>query len=360
MKQRLAKLKDSRYFRSSSIILIGAFFVNFLSYLFAIIVGRLLGPVNYGEVASIFGLAAIIGVPAGTVSMFMTKRVAGLAAKGEHSRLHRLYNYVVKNTFLFSLILMIVYFLLMPLVAQFLRLEYLPLVIFGLVIPITFLLSINLGSLQGLQDFVPFSYSNFWGALSKLILAVIFIFFGWSVWGVILALVLSNVVSELYSLTVIKKKILVANDSDDREIVITKRDILPYVSIAFWATLLLTVITNIDVILAKHYLPDELAGQYAALSVMGKIIIYGTGAFVTAMFPMVSASQSNGDGEGSKLLANSLMVVTALSGIAIVVFWFAPKLVISLLFGSKYFFAIPYLGLIGLAMFFIALTTAYV
>ena len=63
------------------------------------------------------------------------------------------------------------------------------------------------------------------------------------------------------------------------------------------AYLIIKNYTNIDVVLAKHYLSPYLAGQYSALSVTGKIIAYGSGAFITVMFPMVAASHINNDGK---------------------------------------------------------------
>ena len=44
---------------------------------------------------------------------------------------------------------------------------------------------------------------------------------------------------------------------------------------------------NIDVILVKHYFSADEAGHYAALSQLGKIIIFGTGAIASVMFPLV-------------------------------------------------------------------------
>ena len=142
--------------KAGFILTAGSLFASLFNYLFTLVIGRLLGPTLFGEVVAIFSLAAIIGVPAGALSMFMTRQSASLLAANKLSELRRVINLISRYSLLLGLSLLAIYFLFMPYLGGFLGVPLLTLTIFGLIIPASLLLSVGSGVLLGIQDFLSF------------------------------------------------------------------------------------------------------------------------------------------------------------------------------------------------------------
>ena len=358
----VANIFKHHFIQSSFIVLIGSSVVNVLNYVFNLVMGRMLEPSQFGEVASLFALLVIIGVPSQTLTILMSKYAAGYKAKNQTSLINDLFKLITRYSLAIGLAGLLLFWILTPFLSSFFKIGKLPLFIFGLLIPISFIAAPNKGMLQALQQFIPFSLIGVIATVSKLILAVFFVILGFSVFGVMLALVIGALASYLYGF--IKARLcLVTDQSTQKEDIksqVVWKEIFSYAPIIFWTTLLLVLFTNIDVVLAKHYLSPYLAGQYSALSVTGKIIAYGSGAFITVMFPMVAASHINNDGKEKNLLKMSFGVVSAISFLVLVLFAVFPEFVINMFFGAKYLLVAPYLCWFGLAIFFGVLASVFI
>jgi O-antigen/teichoic acid export membrane protein len=137
----------------------------------------------------------------------------------------------------------------------------------------------------------------------------------------------------------------------------------------FLAALLVALVSNIDVILVKHFFEPGLAGEYAALSAIGKILIYVSSAFVTVMFAVVSESYASGPeyNRGTvksphtlKTFKNTLAYISVISLPAVLVFGFAPNMVVRIFFGATYIKIAPYLPIFSVAMFLLSLSIAFI
>lgn len=358
----ISPIFKNRFIKSSGIVLIGSLTANVLNYVFNLVMGRMLSPAEYGEAAALITLVMIVVVPSTTLTTLLAKYTAEYQAKNEQTLISRLFKFTTRYALLIGLGLLLVFWFLTPAVSSFLKAEKLPLIIFGLLLPITLISGASRGALQGLQKFVPFSLMSVIETCLKLGLSIVFVALGFSVTGVIMALVLGSIVSYFYSLFNLKphlNKDKLAEQINSRFPSMSK-DTRSYLLVIFLATLFLAMFSNIDVILAKHYLPDFDAGQYAALAVIGRMITYGSTAMVTVMFPMASASHVNGDGKGTKLLTLTLGLIAAISIVILILFLALPELIVTILFGSKYLMVAPYLGLFGLVMLCVALSRALV
>jgi O-antigen/teichoic acid export membrane protein len=126
------------------------------------------------------------------------------------------------------------------------------------------------------------------------------------------------------------------------------------ISVTFFATLFLALLSNLDVLLAKYFLDSYTAGSYGAISTLGKIVLFATGAFVTVMLPLVSKSQD------TNTFYKTFFALFC-SGLAVVaVFYIFSTELVHLLFGLKYEGIIFYVPTFALAIFFVSLSTALV
>ncbi|PIR69298.1 MAG: hypothetical protein COU47_04370 [Candidatus Niyogibacteria bacterium CG10_big_fil_rev_8_21_14_0_10_46_36] len=110
-----------------------------------------------------------------------------------------------------------------------------------------------------------------------------------------------------------------------------------------------TLFLSIDIVLVKHFLPPQAAGEYALLSLIGKII-YFLGALPT-VFMITLVSREEGLREDTKKTFHILFGATAIfSAIGFILLgplgsFFAP-----LLFGAKALAVLPYVTTYGLAI----------
>ena len=128
-----------------------------------------------------------------------------------------------------------------------------------------------------------------------------------------------------------------------------------YAGLSLLAIFAITVLTNVDVVLAKHYLAPTDAGSYAIISVLGRIAFYAPIGIALAMFPKTSESFENG-GNHQRLFfrAGSLTLIVVV--IICVIYALFPDTVIRFLFSDKYALVAPHLFRYGLGMSFFALS----
>ena len=85
------------------------------------------------------------------------------------------------------------------------------------------------------------------------------------------------------------------------------------------------IISNIDILMVKHFFPPDLAGLYAAIALVGRLLYFGAWSVVSAMFP-VSAG-TNEERQTPALLALPLLMVTAMSQLFVLLLAAFPQLV---------------------------------
>jgi O-antigen/teichoic acid export membrane protein len=105
-------------------------------------------------------------------------------------------------------------------------------------------------------------------------------------------------------------------------------------------------------------LPGELAGAYAGLVLMRRIVALLPGVAVTVMFPRVVRSLSEGK-LPTRILTQTTAIILAVSGtLSLLYFVFSDQL-IEIIFGKGYRAAAPLLGWMGIAMIGVSLSSVW-
>lgn len=343
--------------RSSGIVLFGTMAVNILNYVFNLVMGRMLSPREYGEVAALVTLIMIVAVPSATFTMLTAKIAAEHSAQNALHAVRKIWSRLSIYALGAGVTAMILLLSASGLVGEFFKIQKTPILIFALILPFTLAASVTVGTLQGLQKFIPFTVTNILGALIKLIASTIFVGLGFAVAGVMGALVLAAAASYIYALTLLKKHLPKQAHKEEQKnppTALPAMQKIPKLSktfkITFWTALGLALFGNIDVLLAKHYLAAAEAGEYAAIAVLGRIIVYGSLAVATAMFPAVAAAKNKTEKERKKLLKIAFSIVLAVSVPLVGIFSIFPDIVVKLLYGAAYAGAAQYLGIFSIVM----------
>ncbi|OGG51402.1 hypothetical protein A2704_03475 [Candidatus Kaiserbacteria bacterium RIFCSPHIGHO2_01_FULL_54_36b] len=345
------------FFASSSIIFAGSFVVNLLNYIFTLLMSRLLSVEDFGEVAALLSLFIIISVPATALAMLMARESAHYKEQGD-SGVRYLFIRMRAYSAAGAVGLWALFIFLVPFVSDYLRIPTLPIYIFSAVAPLAILGALQSGTLQGLQKFFSVAKQGILSALVKLGGSVLLVWAGFSVAGVMGALVLASLASFIYGFFATRSHLRGVAPESGQAFNIS--GLATYFGGILLTTLLLALLSNVDVILAKHYLSADLAGQYGALSTVGKILIYGVGAFISVLLPLAAAAHARGEGAERDVLWLSLMSVAVVSFGAFIVFSLFPHLVVSLLFGARYVDIAAYLGTFTIAMACIALSSVFI
>lgn len=356
--RKLIELSQNPFIRSSAVVFTGSALVNILNYAFNLVAGRMLSPAEYGETIAITTLALIAGVPALTLTTIVAKYTASYQARNQPNAVRGLFRQATKLSLALGGTLAVLLWACLPFLAGYLKMEKVPLAVFGTIFPLLLLAASGRGTLQGMQEFRSYTTSAVVEAVLKLAFAVALVAVGLAVSGVVAAMTLGLLASFLFSVSRLKAKLhrstqTIAPAPGPAKSLWSR--LPPYSGMIFLATLLLSVFANVDVIMAKHYLPEEQAGLYSALAIIGRIITYGSFAIITVMFPMASSTHAQQKSTVRLMLGTWGMTVAA-SAAVLLLLVLAPEFMVRTLLGPKYLPITPYLAPFGLAMALTALT----
>ncbi len=347
MKEKIKIFMKHPLFSGSAIMVGGTMMANVINYVYHLVMGRNLGPVDYGVLASIYSILYLVGIIPTSASMAIVKFVSS----AEHQEVYSIFHAIRKFVFKLSIFLSILVFFLSPLISDFLKIQN-PLSIM-LISPILFLTLttlVNQSTSQGLLKFTGTVIPTLISSLIKLFLGLLLVFLGWSVVGATFAIVVGLGLAFVYSHLFIKR-ILPKTKIKKYDL----KKFFKYSIPVLLQALAFTSLFSTDVLLVKHFFDPFQAGIYAALSTLGKIIYFATSPVVATMFPIVSKRQNTGENY-RKVFWLTMLAVFGISSIVTLLYWLFPGVAINLLYGSEYLLAKGYLAWMGLFMLFFALT----
>lgn len=336
--------------RHNSIMFVGAMVACACNYFYQVYLGRALGPVDYGAFSALFSIYYLFYVFSGTFQAVAARFVSKFNAIGDNSSISIFSIELIKKMALMGSFSFIIFWLNRTMIADFLNLRSTTEVIFlGAAILFSSLLPVTSGMLQGLQKFNGLALVNILTFAPKLIFGILLVKLGYGISGAIGAVALGLAVAFLFS--IIPLRIYLKNNQKNNNSKF--REMYSYSAPAILIMMCLAVPSNVDVILAKHYLTDTNAGLYAAAAVLGKIVLFLASSIPVVMFPKVS--ELNTLGMITRPLLNKCLICSGiLSGSATVLFVGFPSLIESI-FGIGYADAYPIIKIYAITMFFVSL-----
>lgn len=339
--------------KASVIMFAGTMVTNVLAYLYHLVVGRILGPVGYGELAALLSIFYILNSPSVVIQNILVKFFSTLKAKNELGQAKSLFWLITRGLFVTACILFI---FLIPLVnwfGSFLHIsEFINLIwLYCMFVTVIFSI-INVSLLQAFQQFFPIAVINSLGALLRLVFGAVGAVFGvgWTL--------LSNIFAGILTYAATYIPLGASMRVKAEKLKMTPMSAVYYSVPTFIAVFCITAIYSLDVVLVKHYFSAEEAGLYSSLSVLGKIIFFASNSLTVVAFPMLAERKELGQSYG-KIVVLSLAVVGCISlGITLVYYLF-PSLVVNMLFGPAFANASPLLGTFGLFISFFTLSNLF-
>lgn len=339
----MKKFLQNPFFSGSLILIVGSMSANVVNYLFHLVIGRMLGPIDYGVLASLFSLLYMLSIVPSSSSFAIVKYISA-SNQDEIPYVFFKINKLVKYI---SYVLCIVLLILSPFIMQFLHIDNLLNIL--IIVPLLYLIINTIlyqATLQGLLIFWGQTLPLIVSSTGKLVLSVFFVFIGLNVFGAMLGVLLSAYLAFMLVVWIGRKKIsstYVLKKQYNFKI----KDFIFYGSSVFVNAISFTSIFTVDLILAKHFLSSYDAGLYAALSTLGKVIFFATQPVTSAMFPIVVKKKFNG--ENYKIIFSLAFLLTMfISFSAVFIYYFFPKVTILILFGKEYLDVSSSLFMMGL------------
>ena len=329
-------------------MLVGNNLVNILNYLYHLILGRMLGPILYGELAAILSFMGLFLIIPSSATLAITKVVS---SSQNSQQLDGIINRLRSKKISISLLGGSALFLVAFIFSRFTDINLGVMFMLGIIFVFYISISIDRSILQGLIKFDRVVLSFLVEACSKLFFGILLVFLNFKVFGGIMGFVISSVITAFYLSGEIKKttNIHTIPNGDTSLMSIFKSSIPLLLN-----SLALTSIYSADVILAKKFLLPTEAGYYAALSALARIIFFAAGPITLVMFPIVSRKKSLGQNYLYHFFI-SVFLVLSISLLILLIYSFFPALMVNLLFGKEYLKASQNLSYFGLFMVFFTL-----
>ncbi len=334
--------------KHGSIMLFASGLSFLFGYLFHSYMGRALGPEEYGILNSLLSVLYIFLIPISTVQAVIAKFSSDYIGINRPDCIRLLMFEGLKRLFLWGFLIFILISILSPVISDFLKISSLfPVILLGIAVLLSLILPISRGVLQGIQKFNHLGLNI---SLEKFILLISGIgLVGFGVNGAIVSIVFSLFFVLLISfvpLYVFKQEKIKQNL---KKAVIVKYSIPVFISLSAIA-----IMSNIDMIVVKHYFDPAQAGGYAAIDIMGKILFFLSFNIANVIYPKASILFIQKK-ESVFLLEKGLLYMGAISFFTIIVYAFFPENIMNLVFGAQYLSFISLLAPYAIAMSILAL-----
>jgi len=316
--------------RHGALMVLSGLLVGLFSYLYQFFMGVMLPVDQYGTLFSLISLSMIVAMFTQTFQTSTSRFVSVQKIEGSAGQVKYLWMSALRRSILVGLLLFLLLALATPLLASFLKIDnrwYFIILFSSLVFSMA--ISVNQGVLQGLQRFVPLGFTQVLGSFLKFALGILLVYVGLGVSGGLLPFLVVGVGLLAVSLFFISDVVRTTSQKYDLA------GLSSYTGWTLFAVFAFAMVTNIDVILAKHYLSPDGAGDLCAISVLGRMALYAPMGIGVAMFPKTSELFESG-GDAPKVLGRAGLYTLLLGAVVIIAYCLLSPFIIDSVFDGKY------------------------
>jgi O-antigen/teichoic acid export membrane protein len=296
---------------------------------------RMLQPEGYASFSSIMALTIIFGAPLGALVMVVSRQVSALRAHDCLSEVFFQYIKLLRQLFIACLVFVLLLYPAYIFVSYFRGgIDSRSIYLLGGIVIIGSFVMLNNAFLQGLQSFSWFASLGVIAVTLKIILSVVFIFMGLAVDGALLGVLVTGAL-----IFIIGYKIILGTipNIGSQKTFLQVDNFINFSSYfpVLVANLAFVVMTQLDIVLVNWYFHPDLAGQYAAAAILGKVILYLPGGLALALYPHVAANHASNIGS-AKILLQTLAVASVVCILAAGFYGIFGPQIIDIFYGSGY------------------------
>jgi polysaccharide biosynthesis protein len=309
--------------RGSAILLLSTGLVAATNLLYNILIARMLGASGFGHASALYTLLMLVAAIPLSFQIVTSKFIA---RNSETIVRAQIYASMLRGAWQVGLGIAI----LLAAGSAYLKSYFnLPaqhdLVLLALAAGVYMPLGVRRGRMQGCYDFRGLAISVVVEVAVKFVGALLFLHFGMGVTGVMTAVLLSIVAAYIAG--------------HPRAQAQAKPGLIKIAPFGEGMQAVLyfigqVILSNLDILLVKHFFPPAEAGIYAAVALVGRVVFMLSWSVVSSMFPL-TASHTNREG-GRSVLYTGLFIVGAVTSAFIAAVALTPAAVWAMLLGKPF------------------------
>jgi O-antigen/teichoic acid export membrane protein len=296
--------------RSGALLAVASAVSIVAAYAFLLASGRILGSDDYGSLAALLGLLAIILIPLGALQMAVSREVSRRLASADSTGAASLARGVLRAAAIATVPLVVVGLALAEPLSRLLKIDSLVPVVFTVVTLSTALVfPVAMGVLQGQQRFPAIAGLYVLPWVVRLVLLGLLTAAGARLGGAMFATLAGAVVVTGAAYALIRQPIRGAARLPRSELVTFLRYLAP-VAIGLVGIALLT---HVDILVVKARFSGDEAGAYGAASAFARVGFFLPATILSVLFPRTAARQARGE-ETEDILGRSLWATAGFCG----------------------------------------------
>lgn len=272
------------------------------NYIFLLAAGRLLGSEDYGSLAALLGLLAVVLLPAGALQMAVSREISRRLAHGDTDGADAFTKATLRLAYLATVPLMAVAVVLAAPLSGLLNIDSVGVVLLAESTLVTALVfPVAMGVLQGRQRFHALAVIYVFPFVLRLGVLAVVAAAGYGLGGVVfcnLVAVVSGTVAAVELIRIPRAR-LPATRPD-------LRPFLRYLGPVAIGLIGIALLTHVDILVVKARFSADDAGAYGAASAFARVGFFLPATILAVLFPRTAARQARGE-ETEDILGRSLL-----------------------------------------------------
>jgi O-antigen/teichoic acid export membrane protein len=340
-------------------VMVGATSVNnVLGYVYTILMGRMLGPIEFGILVAVQALFDLLAISGSAIRTIVARQVAAYEACQQRQDTCHLWTASIWRTVLYTGAVTLLFFLLRGPLMRFLGIPTAAVLIVAAMGLIPVMARALLGGfLQGLQWFTALGGLEMATGTLRVLVGVLLVSLGAGAAGAMAAQPTAAGIVAVFGLVWLGTRIR-RGGATELDVAATAAappfEPLPVVLSLF----AFAALTQMDAILVKSFFSAQQAGQYAAAVTLGKIILMLPTAISTVLLPKATRAFTLRQDSGA-IMWLSLALVAVPCGMLAGAYALWPEMILKVVLGSQYAVSGVVLGVLGAAMTLRALTNVW-
>ena len=328
---------------------------NGIDFAFHFWMGRALTPPDFAVLQTINSVVLVYVTASSVFQPVVGRFIAEARGSNNESAISAIFQTFLRASFWLGLVLMLLVLVFSSVLANWLNLPIWSIQIMAALIFLSTLRPVAAGVLQGTESFIPFGFSRLLTALARLVLAGILVYYGFNLKGALIAFPFGLFVGVAAAFLFAGKSLWIKNEQSPPGLLRKGLDLSLLALIAYIAFMSLT---SLDLIWVNRTLSDDLAGAYASLVLMRRVIALLPGVAVVVMFPRIASTLTQGRLPDRLLLNTGGIIIAASGALTLIYFFFGHQLILNI-FGEAYLSASPLLGWMGVAIMGVSLSSIW-
>ena len=322
-------------------------------YLFQVYMSRSLTPADFGILNALQALFFVAAAPAIIFAQCIAKHFGQRFALKKTRFVREQYFKFFKALIFFCILGLFFFFSTSGITASFLRIEaFYPMFITGLWIFSFYFLQLNQGFLAGSQQFNFMSISLGIQGGFRWIFGVLLVVVGFSLNGALSAQPLAFILAYAVTLYAVFTQFSLDSTAQNESRAETRIDWHQFIAESYpiflvWPAFM--ILTNMDMLLVKHYLSPYEAGMYSSLAVLGRGILFLSEAIGVGMFA-IGVQENAVRVDNFTTYHRAILLCSIMYVIVITIFMVMPEIIIKVIFGEMYVINAPYVKFISISM----------